>query len=162
MDAPVIIQECRSRDDLARVRELFEEYQAGLGISLEFQGFAHELASLPGAYAAPAGALLLAMEDGKPAGCIALRPLAEREAEIKRLYVRPAFRGSGLGERLVDAVTRRARAAGYRALRLDTLASMEAAMRLYARLGFVETAPYHQAIRPGMRFFRKPLESAPA
>ena len=155
------IQECRSRDDLAQVRELFEEYQAALGISLEFQGFAEELAALPGAYAAPRGALLIARKDDLVAGCIALRPLAGGEAEIKRLYVRAAFRGSGLGERLVQAVTERARAAGYRALRLDTLASMEAAMRLYERLGFVETAPYHQATRPGMRFFRKPLEASP-
>ena len=159
---PVIrIDECGSRGDLARVRELFEEYQAGLGISLEFQGFAAELASLPGPYAAPQGALLIAMEGDVPAGCIALRPLAGGEAEIKRLYVRPTWRGTGLGERLVQAVSERARAAGYRALRLDTLASMEAAMRLYARLGFVETPPYHEATRPGMRFFRKPLEPLP-
>jgi len=140
------------------VRRLFEEYQASLGISLEFQGFAEELASLPGAYAPPRGALLIAMQDETPAGCIALRPLAGGDAEIKRLYVRPTWRGTGLGARLVAAVSERARAAGYHALRLDTLASMEAAMRLYARLGFVETVPYHQATQPGMRFFRMPLE----
>lgn len=158
MDAVMRIDECRSPGDLARVRELFEEYQEGLGISLEFQGFAAEVASLPGAYAAPRGALLVAMEGDRPAGCIALRPLGDGEAEIKRLYVRPTWRGTGLAGRLVQAVSERARAAGYQALRLDTLASMEAAMRLYARLGFVETAPYHRATRPGMRFFRKPLE----
>ena len=161
MEAAIRIEECRTREDFARMRELFEEYQAGLGISLEFQGFAGELASLPGAYAAPKGALLLATRDEVAAGCIALRPLTAGEAEIKRLYVRPAFRGTGLGERLVRAVSERARAAGYRALRLDTLASMEAAMRLYERLGFEQTPPYHEATRPGMRFFRKPLEASP-
>ena len=161
MEALIRIDECRTGEDLARVRELFEEYQAALGISLEFQGFARELASLPGAYAAPKGTLLLATREDMAAGCIALRPLPGNEAEIKRLYVRPAFRGTGLGERLVQAVSERARAAGYRALRLDTLASMGAAMRLYERLGFEETAPYHEATRPGMRFFRKPLEASP-
>jgi GNAT superfamily N-acetyltransferase len=161
MDAPVIIRECRSSGDVARARELFEEYQAAIGIPLEFQGFGEELAALPGAYAPPRGTLLIAMNGDLAAGCIALRPLGGGEAEIKRLYVRAAFRGTGLGERLVAAVSERARAAGYRALRLDTLASMEAAMRLYARLGFVETPAYHQATRPGMRFFRKPLEASP-
>ena len=161
MEAVIRIDECGSPGDLARVRELFEEYQSSLGISLEFQGFAQELASLPGAYAAPRGALLIAREGDATAGCIALRPLGDGEAEIKRLYVRPTWRGTGLGARLVHAAIERARAAGYRALRLDTLASMEAAMRLYARLGFEETSPYHQATRPGMRFFRKPLESPP-
>lgn len=161
MDAVIRIDECRSPEDLALVRELLEEYQTAIGISLEFQGFAEELASLPGAYAGPRGVLLIAMEDGTAAGCIALRPLDDGEAEIKRLYVRPTWRGTGLGARLVQAVSERARAAGYRALRLDTLASMEAAMRLYARLGFEETAPYHRATRPGMRFFRKPLEPPP-
>ena len=161
MDPVIRIDQCRSPEDLARVRELFEEYQTAIGISLEFQGFAAELASLPGAYAAPKGALLIATEDERPAGCIALRPIGGGDAEIKRLYVRPTWRGTGLAARLVEAVSERARAAGYRALRLDTLASMEAAMRLYERLGFVETAPYHQAIRPGMRFFRKSLERSP-
>jgi ribosomal protein S18 acetylase RimI-like enzyme len=157
----VQIDECRSPADLAQCRGLFEEYQAGLGISLEFQGFGEELASLPGAYAPPRGALLVARHGAEPAGCVALRPLDDGEAEIKRLYVRPTWRGKGLGERLVEAVSARAIAAGYRALRLDTLASMEPAMRLYERLGFVETPPYHAATRPGMRFFRKSLEGVP-
>jgi ribosomal protein S18 acetylase RimI-like enzyme len=157
MDGMLRIDECGPGADVARVRELFLEYQDAIGVSLAFQGFDEELASLPGAYAPPKGALLIAVQDGVAAGCIALRPLGDGEAEIKRLYVRPAFRGSGLGERLVQAVSERARSAGYRALRLDTLASMGAAMRLYERLGFAETAAYHEAIRPGMRFFRKPL-----
>jgi ribosomal protein S18 acetylase RimI-like enzyme len=154
----VRIDECRTSDDVALCRELFGEYQAALGISLDFQGFDAELATLPGAYAPPRGALLIARCDGEPAGCIALRPLARDEAEVKRLYVRPAFRGTGLGERLVQALCARARASGYRALRLDTLATMAPAMRLYERLGFEETGAYHQATLPGMRFFRKELD----
>lgn len=161
MTDAVDIAQARTPDDVALCRSLFEEYEKSIGISLEFQGFRDEVATLPGAYAPPRGALLFARQGGEVAGCIALRPLDAQEAEIKRLYVRPAFRGTGLGERLVHAVSERARAAGYRALRLDTLASMAAAMRLYARLGFAETAPYHAATRPGMRFFRKPLESSP-
>jgi ribosomal protein S18 acetylase RimI-like enzyme len=147
--------------DLARCRELFGEYEASLGISLDFQGFREELAALPGAYAPPRGALLMAWASGEPAGCIALRPLDAHEAEVKRLYVRPAFRGSGLGERLVRAVIDRASRAGYRALRLDTLGTMDRAMRLYERLGFVETGPYHAATLPGMRWYRRPLDGVP-
>ena len=158
MTSPVHIDECRSPGELEAVRELFEEYQRGLGISLDFQGFEEELRGLPGAYAPPRGALLIACPGGTPAGCIALRPCGPDGAEIKRLYVRPTWRGRGLGERLVEAAEARARAAGYRVLRLDTLASMAPAMKLYARLGFVETPPYHAATLPGMRFFRKPLE----
>ena len=89
-----------------------------------------------------------------------MRPWSADEAEIKRLYVRPTWRGMGLGERLVEAAEGRARDAGYRALRLDTLASMGPAMKLYGRLGFVEIPAYHAATLPGMRFFRKPLEGA--
>jgi putative acetyltransferase len=155
------VEEARGAHALATTRQLFEEYQRVLGISLDFQGFAEELRGLPGAYAAPRGALLIAHSDGEPAGCIAMRPCATDEAEIKRLYVRPTWRGMGLAERLVEAVEARARDAGYRALRLDTLASMAPAMRLYERLGFVETPAYHAAILPGMRFFRKPLEGVP-
>lgn len=162
MTAPITIAEARTPEDMALCRGLFEEYEKSLGISLDFQGFRAELATLPGAYAPPRGALLVARSGNEAAGCIALRPLEGGEAEIKRLYVRPTARGTGLGERLVRAVSDRALDAGYTALRLDTLASMEAAMRLYARLGFVETAPYHSATRPGMRFFRKPLEARPA
>jgi putative acetyltransferase len=151
------IEEARGIDAIAAARLLFGEYQRDLGISLDFQGFDDELRALPGAYAAPGGALLIAWSEGKLAGCVAMRPCGADEAEIKRLYVRPTWRGMGLAERLVEALEARARDAGYRALRLDTLASMAAAMRLYARRGFVETPPYHGATLPGMRFFRKPL-----
>jgi putative acetyltransferase len=157
MAATIRIDEARSAQDLAHARLLFTEYQASLGISLDFQGFADELESLPGAYAPTRGALLLAWAGGELAGCIAMRPLDGQEAEVKRLYVRAGCRGLGLGRRLVEALIERAKAAGYSGLRLDTLATMQSAMRLYEAMGFAETGPYHQATLPGMRFFRKPL-----
>ncbi|HZZ91860.1 MAG TPA: GNAT family N-acetyltransferase [Usitatibacter sp.] len=157
MPATIRIDEARSPEEFAHARRLFEEYQASLGISLDFQGFRDELETLPGAYAPPRGALLLASADGNLAGCIAMRPLDAEEAEVKRLYLRPAYRGLGLGRRLVETLTRRAADIGYSGLRLDTLATMQAAMRLYEAMGFEETAPYHEATLAGMRFYRKPL-----
>jgi putative acetyltransferase len=133
-------------------RELLVEYEQGLGVSLCFQGFERELAALPGEYARPNGRLLLARIAGEPAGCVALRRLAAREAEMKRLFVRPAFRGMGLGRTLVECVIDEARALGYGMLRLDTLPPMTAAQALYAELGFLETAPYNDHPIEGTRF----------
>lgn len=135
---------------MAEARALFEEYAAWLGVDLCFQGFAEELATLPGAYAPPRGRLLLAGPPGDAAGCIALRPLAlagaaeGSVAEVKRLYVQPRARGSGLGARLVERLIAEARAIGYRELKLDTLASMRAAQSLYRRFGFTECSPYYR------------------
>lgn len=134
-------------------RDLFREYARAIGTDLEYQGFTAELAALPSPYVPPKGALLLARAGRDIAGCVALRPLQEGTAEMKRLYVRPAFRGGGLGQRLVDAVIRAAREAGYRELRLDTLASMKPAQALYARHGFTEIPPYESAYLPGTRFY---------
>jgi ribosomal protein S18 acetylase RimI-like enzyme len=134
-------------------RSLFREYAQAIGTDLEYQGFAAELRALPAPYVPPHGALLLAEAGCDVAGCAGLRPLQAGIGEMKRLYVRPAYRGSGLGRLLVEAVLEAARVAGYRELRLDTLPSMGAAQALYERLGFREIAPYGKNPLPGTRFY---------
>jgi len=146
------LAEALDAESVAVCRELFREYEKGLGISLCFQGFEQELASLPGAYARPRGRLLLARVAGEAAGCVALRPLGERDAELKRLYVRPHARGMGLGRMLAECAIDEARALGYTALKLDTLPVMREAQRLYAQLGFADAAPYNDNPVPGVRF----------
>jgi putative acetyltransferase len=142
---------------LATARELFHEYQIAIGVDLEYQGFATELANLPSPYVPPHGALLIAQIDGETAGCVAMRRLSDSIGEMKRLYVRPTFRRYGLGRKLVDAVIAAARSAGYASLRLDTLASMTAAQKLYRELGFVEIDAYNQSHLPGTRFYELSL-----
>jgi len=132
---------------LAAARAIFREYAQGLGIDLCFQNFEAELAALPGEYAPPQGALLLALVDGEVAGCGAMRPLPESDyanaCEMKRLYVRSAYRKFGLGRLLAQALLDRGLQAGYSAMLLDTLDDMEAARGLYASLGFEEIPPYY-------------------
>ena len=139
------------------VRALFREYAASLDFSLAFQDFDRELARLPGDYAPPRGSLLLAEVDGTPAGCAALRPLDDETAELKRLYVRPAHRGLGLGRRLTEAALAHARERGYRRVRLDTVPGMDAAQALYRELGFREIAPYRANPVAGTAFLELEL-----
>ena len=143
--------------DMATVRTLFREYADWLGIDLSFQGFEEELAGLPGDYAPPQGRLLLGEIGGAPAGCIALRPLAPGIGEVKRLYLRPAFRGRGLGRRLAETVVADARAIGYRVLRLDTLQRLTEANALYASLGFRPIPPYYHNPNEGALYYELDL-----
>lgn len=151
------IQYAQTADQMARAKLLFLEYAASLGVDLSFQDFEREVRELPGDYAPPRGRLFLLTENAQDAGCIALRPLDEEICEMKRLYVRPAFRGRGLGRRLAEEVIAAGREIGYQAMRLDTLPSMADAQRLYRALGFVEIGAYRYSPVPGTRFFELDL-----
>jgi len=149
---PVRIDEATMDTEIPLVRELFQEYASSLEIDLEFQDFTTELATLPGDYAPPGGRILLAREEGRVAGCVGFRPFAGHDCEMKRLYVRPAFRGRGVGQRLARRAIDEARTAGYSRMLLDTLASMITARGLYAELGFHEIPPYRHNPIPGAVF----------
>ncbi len=129
-------------DDLEPARELFREYAAWVGDEICFQKFQRELAELPGGYAPPEGRLLLVFVEGQLAGCVALRRFSAEIGEIKRLYVRPEFRGTGLGRDLAGQIMAEARDAGYKLLRLDSLPRMERAVAMYRGLGFYEIPRY--------------------
>ena len=147
--------------DWEATRVIFQEYAASLKVDLCFQGFDAELAELPGAYAPPAGTLLLACVDGEPAGCCAMRPLFNTDhlnaCEMKRLFVRPAFRGFGLGRMLVERILSDGQLAGYTTMLLDTLSDMETARALYQEMGFVEVAPYYHSPIPGAHYLKVDL-----
>ena len=151
---------CQASDDedIRAARDLFEEYAAGIGISLCFQNFDRELANLPGDYAPPHGRLLVGREEDQLAGCIAMRKLEPGVCEIKRLFLRPAYRGKGLGRVLVESIIDEARKLGYTHMRLDTLPGrMDQAIALYHSMGFVEIAPYYENPVEGAKFMEYKL-----
>lgn len=139
---------------IEQARTLIREYTDALGIDLSFQELEQELADFPGAYAPPGGGLWLALDGSEAAGCIGIRALEPDTCEMKRLYIRPAWRGHGLGRRLVEAALEQARAMGYTAMYLDTLPEMKAAIRMYQAFGFQRTEPYYANPIPGALFFK--------
>ncbi len=148
-------------DELAATSGIFREYAISLGFDLCFQDFEGEIANLPGDYAAPRGALLLAKVNGEVSGCCALRPLDSSDyvnaAEMKRLYVRPGFRGLGLGRQLAEAILDEARMGGYDSVLLDTLDDMEIARAMYEELGFKEIPPYYHNPLAGAHYLKVDL-----
>jgi ribosomal protein S18 acetylase RimI-like enzyme len=142
---------------LEEIRKLFIEYVEWLGEDLSFQGFDEELASLPGLYAAPHGALFLSLRGKESAGCVAVRPIDHDVCEMKRLWVRPRFRGQSLGLRLASAAIDAAHRLGYATMRLDTLDRMHDALRLYRSLGFHYIPPYYDNPLPGAVYLQKSL-----
>src|SRR6266536_1104048 len=135
-------------EEIAAIRDLFQEYAAWLCIDLCFQGFADELATLPGSYAPPRGRLLLAADPAGPAGCVALRAASDKVCEMKRLFVRPPYQSHGLGRALAQRVIAEAQSTGYSCMVLDTLPFMHRAIRLYEALGFVRRAAYYDTPLP--------------
>jgi len=145
MEEDHVIQQAVSADAIESVRALFQEYWTSFGFTPCFQNFDSEIATLPGKYAPPRGNLLFATVDGQPAGCVALRPFDPTRGEVKRLYVRPQFRGSGLGKALMNTVVAEACAIGYSELIADTIPKvMATALAMYERLGFERTERYSE------------------
>lgn len=159
METIRIIQ-AQTAAELDAVRELFDEYQRGLGVDLCFQGFAEELATLPGRYAPPGGRLLLALAGTDAAGVVALRALEGEFCEMKRLFVRPAYRSHGLGRLLAMQVIDEATALGYAVMRLDTLDTLDSAMRMYAGLGFQRRTPYYANPLPDVVYWERALQGS--
>lgn len=146
-----------SAEYLTAVRQLFREYRQELAVDLSFQKFEEELRRLPAPYVPPGGVILLALVDGKAAGCVALKDLGAAVCEMKRLYVRPAFRGQGLGRTLAVQIIEEAKTRGYRTMRLDTLEALKEAMNLYRKLGFKKIAPYYHNPLPGVVYWQRDL-----
>lgn len=154
------ILQAHTSSDIETVRALFREYERFLSVDLCFQGFEQELATLPGRYAPPRGRLLLAWEGEQATGCVALRPLEEGACEMKRLFVRPVYRGQGLGRMLAAWIINEASALGYAVIRLDTLDTLDRAMHLYTTLGFERCASYYANPLPGVVYWQRSLLSS--
>ena len=158
LPARVSLNQAENAEEVAQVRELFLEYAQSLGFSLCFQNFDQELAGLPGDYSPPDGRLLLARVEDELAGCVALHKLQPEICEMKRLYLRPKFRGKGLGRVLANAIMAEARSIGYRMMRLDTVEPvMKDAVEMYRKLGFYEIAPYRVNPMPGTLYMELQL-----
>jgi putative acetyltransferase len=154
MIVPAMIVPAETPEQIALVRALFEEYWSSFGFTPCFQGFADEVAALPGKYAQPHGRLALAEVEGIAAGCVAMRRVDPSRCEVKRLYVRPNARGSGVGRALLHWVIAQARCAGYGELLADTMPVMAQALAMYDRMGFERTGPYSTDATPGAIYLR--------
>jgi len=154
---PFRINFAEGQSDFDISRRLFLEYAETLGFSLCFQGFDEELENLPGKYATPKGCILLAWDKLDCGGCVGLRPLSATVCEMKRLYIKPAYRGTGLGRLLAEKILKFANESNYSKIVLDTLSSMDSAQGLYRSLGFAETDPYYHNPHPDVVFFEKKL-----
>lgn len=161
MNRPIGIDPAAGHQDMEHIRVLFVEYQEWLEVDLCFQGFDKEISTLPGAYGPPGGRLLLARDGDAIAGGVGFRPLSPGACEMKRLYVRPPWRGRGLGRRLAQAVIDDAAAAGYGRMCLDTLPRLAAAIGLYRSLGFVDTQAYYENPLDGVTYMALSLEPYP-
>ena len=157
-EGPLTIRRARGRQDVEEIGRLFLEYAESLDFSLCFQGFDEALAALPGCYAEPRGRLLLAQAGDKVAGGVGLRPLDDDICEMKRLYVRPGFRGLKTGRRRAEAIVSAGREIGYGRMRLDTTEAMTAAHALYRQLGFVEIPAYYDNPNEGVHYFELNLD----
>ncbi len=162
MSRRIVIAPAKGAQAMDVVRGLFLEYRKWLGVDLCFQDFDQEMAALPGAYTSPAGGLWLARVDNRLAGCIGFRPLKDGDCEMKLLWVRPAYRGLGLGRRLAETCIHAAPGAGYRAMCLDTLGFMAEARNLYESLGFQEIPAYYDNPLEDVRYMRLEFARNPA
>ncbi len=152
------IKHAQTPSEIEEVRQLFREYEAYLDEDLCFQSFEEELANLPGKYAPPYGAILLADDNQTTLGCVGVRALEKNVCEMKRLYVRPEARGIGIGKKLAKEIITVARSLGYRLMRLDTLDRLTEALQLYESLGFRQTAPYYTNPLPGVVYMELELQ----
>jgi putative acetyltransferase len=152
------IFQATTQEHMDTIRQLFREYELFLDVDLCFQGFEDELAGLPGRYAPPGGSLLIAMDGQDAAGCVALREIGDGVCEMKRLYVKPRFRGKGIGFLLAQKIIQHAVEGGYKLMRLDTLDKLEQAMFLYESLGFSKTGPYYHNPLDGVVYWELSLK----